>query len=105
MRKRRTTSASHADEHDQALFAARVRAGRAVLGWSQTALGKKTAVTQRAIHRIEAGAVRSRKATMVRIDKAFDKAGLKFQIQADAFTMTVPLQVLSKHGLGPARRK
>jgi predicted transcriptional regulator len=105
MRKRRTTSASHPDEHDRVLFAARVRAGRAVLGGTQTALGKKTAITQRAVHRIEAGAVQSRIATMVRIDKTFNEAGLKFQIQADGFTMTVPLRVLSKHGLGPARRK
>jgi predicted transcriptional regulator len=87
------------------LFAARVRAGRAVLGWTQAALGKKTAITQRAVHRIEAGAVQSRTATMVRIDKTFNEAGLKFQIQDDGFIMTVPLRVLSKHGLGPARRK
>jgi ribosome-binding protein aMBF1 (putative translation factor) len=84
MGKPRATSAAHPDESEGVLFAARVRAGRAVLGWSQTALGKKTAITQRAIHRIEAGAVQSRKATMVRIDKAFDKAGLKFRVQADA---------------------
>jgi predicted transcriptional regulator len=78
MRKRRATSASHPDEYDGVLFAARVTAGRSVLGWIQTALGKKTAITQRAVHRIKSGAVRSRKATMVLIDKAFDEAGLKF---------------------------
>jgi len=53
----------------------------------------------RAVHRIEAGAVRSRIATMVRIDKTFNEAGLKFQIEQYAFTMTVPLRVLSKHRL------
>jgi hypothetical protein len=57
------------------------------------------------VHHIEVVEVRSRKATTARIDKAFDKAGLKFRIQADAFTMTAPLRILSKHGLGPARRK
>jgi DNA-binding XRE family transcriptional regulator len=105
MRRRRATSASHADEYDRALFAARVRAGRAVLGWSQTALGKKAGITQRAVHRIEAGAVQSREATTARIDKAFNEAGLEFQIGADAFTMTVPLRLLSRHRAAPARRK
>jgi ribosome-binding protein aMBF1 (putative translation factor) len=51
MRKRRATSASHPDEHERVLFAARVRAARAVLGWSQTELARRTAVTQRAMGR------------------------------------------------------
>ncbi len=44
-------------------FAAEVRAGRAVLGWSQTNLAKRTRVTQPAIYRIESNMVRPRKKT------------------------------------------
>jgi ribosome-binding protein aMBF1 (putative translation factor) len=105
MRKRNVTSASHPDEHDREVFAARVRAGRAILGWSQTALGKKARITQRAVHRIEIGAVQSREATVARIDKAFNEAGLTFQRGAEGFTMTVPLQIVSKRRLRTARRK
>jgi DNA-binding XRE family transcriptional regulator len=101
--RKRTERSSRPDEPGRVLFAARVRAGRAVPGWTQTALCKKTSITQRAVHGIEAGAVQSRIATVVRVDKTFNEAGLKFQIEPDAFTMTVPLRVLSKHGLGPAQ--
>lgn len=104
MPKRRATSATHPAKHDQELFAARVRAGRAVLGWSQTALGKKAAITQRGVHCIEVGSVQSREATMARIDKAFNEAGLTFQIGAGAFTMTVPLQIVSKRRVAPRRK-
>jgi transcriptional regulator with XRE-family HTH domain len=41
-------------------FAAEVRAARAVLGWSQTELAKRTAVTQRAIYCIEQNIVQYR---------------------------------------------
>lgn len=43
-------------QDERQLFAAQIRAGLAVLGWSQTDLGERTAVTQRAIYRIEDGA-------------------------------------------------
>jgi transcriptional regulator with XRE-family HTH domain len=41
-------------------FAAEIRAGRAVLGWSQTELAKRTAVTQRAIYCVEQNIVQYR---------------------------------------------
>ena len=53
--------------HDERqLFAAQIRAGRAVLGWSQTELGERTGVTQRAIYRIEYGATWPRQLTRQR---------------------------------------
>jgi DNA-binding XRE family transcriptional regulator len=82
-------------EADRVAFAARVRAGRAVLGWSQTALAKKAAITQRAVHRIEKGAVRPRQATVLQIDRAFNEGGLKFKMGGNGgFSMVVPFSVL-----------
>ena len=52
---------------DLVQFAAEIRAGRAVLGWSQTELAKRTAVTQRAIYCIEQNNVRPRTQTEERI--------------------------------------
>jgi DNA-binding XRE family transcriptional regulator len=81
---------------DPLLFAARLRAARAVLGWSQTELGKKAHVTQRAIYRLEKAAVRARHLTQVRIDKAFEDAGIGFApLPNGGFEMIVRPQLLT----------
>ena len=36
-------------------FAAKIRLARAVLGWSQSELGRRVGLTQRAIHKLEQG--------------------------------------------------
>ncbi len=73
----RPATEQHA-EADSLLFAARMRAARAVLGWSQTELAQRANVTQRAIYRLEKAAVRARHGTEVRINKAFTDAGVEF---------------------------
>jgi transcriptional regulator with XRE-family HTH domain len=81
---------SHGAQDARQLFAAQIRAGRAVLGWSQTDLGERTGVTQRAIYRVENGASQPRQLTRLRIEKAFGDAGVAFEIsQAGGFTMIV----------------
>ncbi len=71
-------------------FAAEVRAGRAVLGWSQTELARRTAVTQRAIYCVEQNIVRPRKQTEARIVEVFSDAGLQFErLSSGGFKMTV----------------
>src|SRR5215475_6430648 len=45
-------------------FAAKIRLARAVLGWSQSELGLRVGVTQRAIHKLEQGGTEPRRATM-----------------------------------------
>jgi transcriptional regulator with XRE-family HTH domain len=71
-------------------FAAQIRAGRAVLGWSQTDLGERTGVTQRAIYRVENGATQPRQLTRLRIERAFGDAGIAFESsQSGGFTMSV----------------
>jgi DNA-binding XRE family transcriptional regulator len=55
---------------ERLLLAAKMRAGRAVLGWSQTQLGKKANLTQRAIYRLEKGATQARQKTELQIERA-----------------------------------
>ena len=81
---------SHRAEDTRQLFAAQLRAGRAVLGWSQTDLGERIGVTQRAIYRVENGATQPRQLTRLRIKKAFGDAGVAFESsQTGGFTMFV----------------
>jgi len=83
-------------ETDPRDFAARMRAARAVLGWSQTELGRKAHVTQRAIYRLEKAAVKPRHLTEIRINKAFANAGIAFaQLPNGGFEMLVAAQLLT----------
>jgi len=78
-------------------FAAEIRAGRAVLGWSQTELARRTAVTQRAIYCIEQNIVQPRKQTEEHIIGAFTDAGLRFErLPSGGFRMTVPSKAIAK---------
>ena len=61
---------------DLVQFAAEIRAGRAVLGWGQTELARRTAVTQRAIYCIEQNNVRPRTQTEERIIETLTLAAL-----------------------------
>lgn len=77
-------------------FAAKIRAARAVLRWSQTELGKKAQITQRAIHRLEKAAVEARHLTQERIDEAFKDAGIVFaELPNGGFELIVPGHVLT----------
>lgn len=73
-----------------------MRAARAVLGWSQTELGRRAKVTQRAIYRLEKAAVRARHQTETRINRAFKDAGVEFQeLPSGGFEMSVPSQLVT----------
>lgn len=91
---------------DRLDFAARMRAARAVLGWSQTELGKKAKVTQRAIYRLEKAASQARRSTAVRIDQAFKDAGIEFaRLPNGGFKMIVPSYVLTSSRRKAAAQK
>ncbi len=91
---------------DLVQFAAEIRAGRAVLGWSQTELARRTAVTQRAIYCIEQNIVRPRKETGERIIEAFTDAGLRFgRLSSGGFKITVPSKAIAKPHPGSGRAK
>jgi ribosome-binding protein aMBF1 (putative translation factor) len=52
VKRRKRAQPTDREISDPVRFAAEITAGRAVLGWSQTELALRTAVTQRAIHSI-----------------------------------------------------
>src|SRR5215469_9485579 len=97
MPKRRKQRPSRDRNMNLVQFAAEVRAARAVLGWSQTELANRTAITQSAIYCIEQLIVRPRKHTEQRIIEAFTDAGLRFErLSSGGFTLTVPNKTITK---------
>jgi len=96
-KRRKRRSSADRETSDPVQFAAEIRAGRAVLGWSQTELARRTAVTQRAIYCIEQNIARPRKQTEERIIEAFADAGLRFErLSSGGFKLTVPNKTLIK---------
>jgi transcriptional regulator with XRE-family HTH domain len=91
-----SAASRHRGQSDRLLFAARIRAARAVLGWSQTELGQKARITQRAIYRLESAAVTARHLTRIRINKAFADAGIGFaELPSGGFEMIVRTQLVT----------
>lgn len=83
---------------DRQRFAAKVRAGRAILGWSQTELGRRSGLSQRSIHRLELGAVDVRRSTVVSLETVFAQAGVNFEhLAGGGFKVVVAMT-------GPARQ-
>ena len=50
-------------------FAAKLRLSRAVLGWSQSELGFRIGLSQRAVHKIEQGDTEPRRSTVRAIEE------------------------------------
>ena len=63
-------------------FSAKVRAARALLGWTQAELGRRIGVTQRSVNRLEQADVDVRRSTAVAIERAFKDEGIAFQDMA-----------------------
>lgn len=71
-------------------FASKVRAARAILGWSQAELGIRVGITQRSINRLEKADVDVRRSTAVAIETAFRDEGIVFEpIAEGGFRMLV----------------
>jgi predicted transcriptional regulator len=54
------------------------RAGRGLLGWSQQELADSAGVGVVTVHQLEAGTSEPRRATLVVVRRAFEKAGVEF---------------------------
>lgn len=68
---------------DRARFAAKLRAARAVLGWSQTVFGQKAGLTQRSVYRLENADVDPKRSTRLAIEAILTRAGVRFEDAAD----------------------
>ena len=83
-------------------FAAKIRLSRAVLGWSQSELGLRIGMTQRAIHKLEQGETEPRRTTMRALDEIWREHQIEFEDNADGgFRVTIRPAVLE----GPAEAR
>ena len=99
-------SSSRPIEPGRLLFAAKVRVSRAVLGWSQTELGRRVGITQRAVYCIENALNRPRNLTEQQIEASFAEVGLVFKPTSEGgFMMTVPSAAISRSGPTSVSRK
>jgi predicted transcriptional regulator len=82
---------------ERVTFAAKVRAARAVLGWSQRELGLRVSMTQKSIYRMEQGTHDLRRSTVVIIEQILKDEGIEFEDLPDGgITIVVPEVILSK---------
>ena len=82
---------------ERASFAAKLRAGRAVLGLSQDELAQQVGLTQKSVHRLEQGAVQPQLRTVARIQRFFCDRGISFENLRDGgFRLVVDSTVLTQ---------
>lgn len=81
-------------EKERRIFAAKLRAARAVLGWSQTALAERAGLTQRAVHKLEQGETEPRRMTVYAIEQIWQAEGIYFEPTEDGFRLTVSATAL-----------
>ena len=78
-------------------FAAKIRLARAVLGWSQSELGYRVGLTQRAIHKLEQGETEPRRTTARAIEEIWREQGIEFEDLSDGgFSVQVRAPVLDQ---------
>jgi DNA-binding XRE family transcriptional regulator len=87
-------------------FAAKIRLARAVLGWSQSELGFRVGLTQRAIHKLEQGGTEPRRTTARAIEEIWREQGIEFEDLADGgFRVHVRAPVLERPATRQSRRR
>jgi DNA-binding XRE family transcriptional regulator len=78
-------------------FAAKIRLARAVLGWSQTDLGRRIGLTQRAIHKLEQGETEPRRTTARALEDIWREQNIEFEDLADGgFRATIRSSVYGR---------
>jgi DNA-binding XRE family transcriptional regulator len=80
---------------ERAAFAAKVRAARAVLGFSQDQFARRIGLTQKSIHRIEQGLVQPKRQTVLKIQRFWFERGISFEnLRNGGFRLAVDGDVL-----------
>jgi transcriptional regulator with XRE-family HTH domain len=87
-------------------FAAKLRLCRAVLGWSQSELGFRVGLSQRAVHKIEQGDTEPRRVTVRAIERIWQDEGIEFEeVDGGGFRVTVRAALLARPATFTARRE
>ena len=87
-------------------FAAKIRLVRAVLGWSQSELGSRVGLTQRAIHKLEQGETEPRRTTVRAIEEIWHEQGIEFEdLTNGGFRVHVSPPVLDRPLTAQLRRR
>ena len=87
-------------------LAAKIRVVRAVLGWSQSELGFRVGLTQRAIHKIEQGDTEPRRTTVRAIEEVWRDEGVEFEDLPDGgFRVSVRASLLDRPATAATRRR
>ena len=87
-------------------FAAKIRIARAVLGWSQSELGFRIGVTQRAIHKLEQGETEPRRTTMRALEVIWREHNVEFEDLAEGgFRVSIHAAVLEQPLTARARKR
>ena len=87
-------------------FAAKIRLARAVLGWSQSELGFRVGLTQRAIHKLEQGETEPRRATMRAVEFIWREYNIEFEDIGDGgFRVSIRPAVIEPWQSNKVRRR
>lgn len=83
-----------------------IRLVRAVLGWSQTELGQRVGLTQRAIHKLEQGKTEPRRTTVRALEEIWREQCIEFEALVDGgFRVNVRASMLDRPALARSRRR
>lgn len=86
------------------VFAAKVRLARAMLGWSQTELGHRIGLTQRAIHKLEQGETEPRRSTVRALEGVWREQTIEFEDLADGgMRVTIRSSLLRRQVMARSR--
>lgn len=87
-------------------FSVKLRMARAVLGWSQSELGARVGLTQRAIHKLEQGETEPRLATVRAVEQVWVAEGLEFEdLPGGGFRVTVRVPLIDRPNVAKAPRE
>ncbi len=91
---------------DRHSFAAKVRLTRAVLGWSQSELGRRIGLTQRAIHKIEQGETEPRRKTVRTLQETWLEQKIEFEdLAGGGFRVSIGSTVIKPSTVRPRDRR
>jgi len=87
-------------------FAAKIRLARAVLGWSQSELGLRIGLTQRAIHKLEQGETEPRRTTVRALEEIWREQSIEFEDMTDgSFRVSVRASALDRPAMARSQRR